>query len=289
MGRRYVTAPSVTPLRFGLLSAADEVLDGDVHWENGVDFQPDSCEIASATVNQCGDAIDPTKAPTQDGFGARGATPFAVYAWIRCSPAGGFYDEIDARTTAALTQGEGRALEDVFWTGVTEPGATVLPHLAEDTPVQDTFMGSSVVILQTAATVVTGTALEPKKALAALEGALAQCYGAEGVIHVPYAALSLLEGPVKQDGQRLRTLGGHRVAAYSSGNRQGPTGAAAVAGNAWFYATGAVNYRRSGIRYTSTIAESLDRSNNTMVRIAERTYVIGWDCCHFAQQANLGV
>jgi hypothetical protein len=34
--------------------------------------------------------------------------------------------------------------------------------------------------------------------------------------------------------------------------------------------------------------EALDRARNDVVLVAERTYVIGWDCCHFAVPVRLG-
>jgi hypothetical protein len=53
------------------------------------------------------------------------------------------------------------------------------------------------------------------------------------------------------------------------------------------YATGAVFYFRGDVMVNPR-AESLDRSVNTVKMIAERTYVLGWDCCHFAVQTSLG-
>jgi hypothetical protein len=67
-----------------------------------------------------------------------------------------------------------------------------------------------------------------------------------------------------------------------------PAGAAPATGESWIYATGAVTMRRGDIK-TFTLSESINRGNNTIEMIAERTYVLGWDCCHFAILVDIGV
>jgi hypothetical protein len=49
----------------------------------------------------------------------------------------------------------------------------------------------------------------------------------------------------------------------------------------WIFATGEVFYRRGDI-WQPTSVESFNRGNNTVRAMAERTYVLGWDCCLFA-------
>jgi hypothetical protein len=258
--------------------------EGDPHWQAGVEYQPDVCDPAGVTTDGCPLGTIITKAPNVTGMQARGSDPFTVYADIQCSPVGSI-DEYQARTDAALTNGEARAVESVFWTG-TAGAETIRPHLAEDTAVFD----SRGILMQTAATVVT-TGADIVEAMGLLEGELAECYGGVGVIHVPFTALAHLAANtlVVREGDQLRTtLGGTLVAAYSSNNRQGPTGADPAAGQAWLYGTGAITVRRGQIVHTSALAEALDRSENTMVYIAERTYVISVDCdCHLAAQASL--
>jgi hypothetical protein len=38
----------------------------------------------------------------------------------------------------------------------------------------------------------------------------------------------------------------------------------------------------------SNPADWIGRARNDQVLVAERTYVIGWDCCHFAVPVQLG-
>lgn len=283
LGRRYVAAPPFAPHRYGLFSVADFPTTSDTHWRAGVEAQPNPCDEAHTTVDDCPTGVSPTKTATSDGFLSWGATPFTVYAEIPCSPVG-YYPEVEARTITALRNGEGRAVERVVWTGSPTVTGTIYPHLAENTAYSE--FGA---ILQSAATVaVTGTP-GLVRAVGALEGYLGECYGGEGVIHIPMEAVSPMGayGLLIRDGDRLRTWAGNRVAVYASNNREGPTGVEPAAGLAWLYATGAVSIRRSDIEQASKVGEALDRSNNTMKYVAERTYVVNWDCCHGAVQTDL--
>lgn len=285
-GRKYVAAAPFAPHRFGLLSVVDQPPVSDVHWRGGVEMQPNPCDEAGTTLDGCPTTSAAPKEATSDGFPPNGANPFTVFAQIPCSPVG-IWPELQARTVSALRNGEGRAVERVLWTGsVSVSGAgTVNPHLAEDTAIID---GSGVCI-QTAATVVVTGAPGTVRAVGLLECALAECYGGEGVLHVPAAAVAHLadHNQLIRDGDRLRTWMGNRVAVYSSNNREGPTGVAPADGSWWFYATGAISLRRSEIEEASTVTEAFDRGNNTSLYIAERTYVINWDCCcHLAVQVT---
>jgi hypothetical protein len=262
----------------------NDASSSDVHSLGGIDMQPNPCAAATASLDGCPAGDPPTKTPTASGFPASGAEPFTVYAYIPCSPVG-MGPEIEERTVSALRNGEGRAVERVFWTGAAL-GGTVEPHLAEDTPAVEAGTG---VVLQTAASVVTGGVTSLRTGFAVLEGALSECYGGEGVIHVPAAVASILIADqfAKADGERLRSTLGHRVAAYASNNREGPSGSAPAAGSYWLYATGAVTMVRSAIFPASTFSASVDRTENTVRYIAERSYVLDWDCCHIAVQVTL--
>jgi hypothetical protein len=287
LGRRYVAAPPFAPHRFGLFSVVDVPATSDPHWRGGVETQPNPCDEADSTVDDCPSGNSPDKVST-GSLSTYGANAFTVLARIDCSPVGGWDATASERTVSALRFGEERAVERVVWTGsVTTTGAAlVYPHLAHDAQVLDPANG---VTLQSAAVVaVTGTP-GIVRALGALEGAFMACYGGEGVIHVPAEAVANLSANqlLVQDGTRLRTWNGNRVAVYASNNKEGPTHAAAASGRAWLYATGAISMRRSDIEEASTVLEAFDRSNNTMRYTAERTYVLNWDCCQYAVQTDL--
>lgn len=283
LGRRYVEAPPFAPARYGLWSVVNEAIDADAHWQAGVDYQPNPCGEANAVLDNCPTGDELVKTPTADGLPVIGAQPFTLYSWIDCSVTG-FDGMAEMRSIAALTNGEARGLERAFWTGAAQ-GGTVYPHLAANTPVLEALSGTT---LQTAATVVTGT-FDIVEGLGRLEGALSECYGGEGVIHIPTSALPHLVAwnLVVKDGERLRTWYGNRVAVYAPNVRTGPDGTT-PASNAWLYATGAITARRSDARPTSTVREAVNRAKNSLVMLVERTYVVGWDCCHLAAQVSLG-
>jgi hypothetical protein len=292
-------APPYTPLRYGLLSVAAPVVAGDPHWKNGFLRQPLVCIPAfSSLLTPCNATGGPSMSPSVTGGApVLQSDVFRVWAWAPCSPVGWGDDLADLRrrTEAALTNGEGRAVEHVFWTGspvfpTGSPG-TVYPHLAANTPVAGTAMGANTVQRQSAATTVTSAAVDVVEALGLLEGALAACYGAEGVIHVPRQALAQLSycGLVTKDGQQLRTLGGTLVAAYASNDRMAPDGTTPTAGQTYFYATGAVAMVRSDIVDRGRQpAEIIGRTDNSTVYLVERAYAFTWDCCHLAAQVSLG-
>lgn len=264
----------------------------NTRWHMGTVFQPDSCDPASSTTDSCPVGPDFTKPVLNDGLAARGAESFTVYSDMQCSPAGGTWEDAERRVVANLTNGEARAVEEVFWTGniAVPSGAVIRPHLAEDTPVN--VQVGMTVSLQTAATVlVSGAAVDIVEGVGLLEAALRDCYGAVGVIHAPFEVLehAAAQHIVRQAGQKMLTFAGTPVAFGSGYPGTSPSGAPAPAGHTWLYATGAVMLRRdSSPKVTSGRVAGLSRSVNTLRLIAERTYNIAWDCCHFAVLVSLG-
>jgi hypothetical protein len=291
MARVPVTSPDFTPLPFGLFSVAQFPPNSDVHVQNGVLHQPGACEPAKTTLNPCPVVTGLPKSPSATGIPTMGADPFTVYTWIDCGPIGAQQAEYEARVLDQLDRGAPRAVEATFWTGaVSTTGAPeVLPHLAENTAV----LGPGGEISQLAASpVTTGTAVDVVEALGLLEGALALCYGGVGVIHVTRAAIPHLKSQSliyhdETTGQ-YKTCNGNLVAAGAGYPGTSPAGAAPTAGETWFYATGAVEIFVSSPDFTTAWAESVDKINNQLVMLAERTYVITWDCCLFAAQVQLG-
>lgn len=288
--RKYVEAPTVTPLPYGLMSVVNIVPDSDPHWKLGTMYQPDACDPANSTQISCplDDIEDFRKTPTSVGIPTIGNDAITLYTWIDCSPVGNL-DEYEERTEEALDLGAPRALENVFWTGeVTQPTANVYyPHLASDTEVFDSEAGTEI-LLQTAATIPVTGAVNVVQAISILEGAMAECYGGTPVIHVPRKALAHLSDHhlIERRGDKLYTIGGSLIAAGGGYPGTAPDGTAPTATTGWFYATGAINLRVSDTKFTSSKEAALRRDINSMVFIAERTYSLGWDCCHFAVQVE---
>jgi hypothetical protein len=134
-----------------------------------------------------------------------------------------------------------------------------------------------------------GGAFKPARALGILEGLLGDCYNGVGVIHIPQYALPSFFGTsaaITKAGAQLQTQAGNLVAVGSGYPGTAPNGLAPTAGQAWIYGTGAVFALRGGMR-TSGMPDSFNKAENTIEMIAERTYVLGWDCCHVGVLVDL--
>lgn len=285
--RTIVDPPAFTPLPYGLWESIQHPTP-PTHWQQGVTWV-DRCPTGGTTYDEClsvtGTGSPPAPGSKTDNVAQefRGATPFTVYTRFDCSPVG--IGEAEAAATDALNRSEARQVEAVFWTGVAGGQTVAFPHLAADAEVLD----ADGIVLQTDASVVV-TGADAAEGLGLLEAALTECYSGQGVIHVPAEALATLAAwnlVVERDGG-LWTMAGHRVIVGTGYANTGPDGTPAPAGSAWVYATGAVFGYRGDVFFTRE-RESFDRAENTMQMIAERTYVIGWECCHLAALISLGV
>jgi hypothetical protein len=296
-----IEPPAFTPARHGLFSVATPTTPSDPHWQGGVQYRA-LCPTGGTTFDECivvtgtGGAPPPPVAKADNvDLNWRGSQPFTVFTEFDCAPASfGTPDEIKSLAEDALTRVEEWQVEQAFWTGVSGSQAVVLPHLAEDTSIAAPagLNGSPVpILLQTAAVVVTGggPSAAPARALGVIERELANCYKGEGVIHIPayllptFAASTLLV----RDGARLRTWAGNLVVVGGGYTGSSPAGAAPAAGESWIYATGSLFAYRSAVR-TFRLDETFNRVENTVRAIAERTYVLGWDCCHLAALVAIG-
>lgn len=215
----------------------------------------------------------------------RGATPFTAYAKFDCALVG--MDDALKIATDALAQSESYQVERAFWTGLVDDRTIAFPHLAANADVLD---AQGIELQSAASTVVTGAAIDVVSALGLLEGALADCYNGVGVIHVPVKLLPTLQfhNLVTAQNGKLRTLNGNLVAVGAGYPSTSPAGVASPAGESWMYATGAVFMYRGEIQVPADKVSSINRTNNTREMIAERTYVLGWDCCHHAVLVDIG-
>lgn len=293
-----IDAPVALPSQFGLLESLGAT-PGEGHWQQGVLYQA-YCPTGGSTWEEClavtgvGPPPPPPTKTATGGLDLRLATPVIVYAMFQCSAVG--LPDVEDLAGQALTRVEGWQLERSFWTGLAGPAGaqqpTTFPHLAANaglTFATGPFPGQ-LATLQTAATVVTGAASgDPAAALGALEQALADCYKGQGVIHVPIAALSTLASAALIDrrGARLETFAGNQVVAGGGYPGTSPAGAAPATGTSWLYATGRPFIYRGPPR-ASAVRDSLNRAENTVQMLAERAFLVGWDCCHFAVPLTLG-
>lgn len=299
--RQIITGPEFTPLPNFLWDAAQHPDADGPHWQNGVTWQ-ERCGGAGTVYDECIAVTGTDGSPAAQAAMTsnvtqtnRGATPFTVFAEFDCSPVGQGMTEADLQGKAeeALAKREAYQVTRAFWTGVagksgTTDQTTVWPHLAEDTTLTD----PQGIVLQTAATPLVTGGEDPAVALGQVEWSLAQCYGGQGVIHIPYLALPtftsrMLILPDSPNGP-LRTLAGNLVVPGVGYTGSSPAGAAPAAGTAWIYATGAVFGFRSDV-FVPPFPQNFDRAENTVKYLASRTYLFGFECCHIGALVNLGV
>lgn len=288
MARQLIALPTAfTALPYGLWDTIQTPSPDGVHWQQGVTWE-DRCPTGDSTYDEClavtgiGAPPEPPAKTANVVQESRGATPFTVYARFDCSPVG--LGDAQATAQDALARVEQLQVEAAFWTGVAGGQAVVFPHLAADTEVLD-----GEVVLQTAASP-TVTGADVAQALGELEQELADCYAGQGLIHVPRTALPTLAAwnLVREVDGRLLTPGGNLIVAGGGYSGTGPDGSAPAAGTTWIYATGAAWGYRSDV-YFSQVRDSLNRSSNTLQMLAERNYLIGFECCLLAAHIVLGV
>lgn len=296
--RLYVDPPAFSPAPFGLLTALPEAIrtPTDPHWQAGVNYES-LCGTSSTTYDDClvvtgsgiGQPVPPSPPKTDTGMdiNKRGATAFTVFTEVDCS-APGFWDRAEDVVGETITRSEQFQVEQSFWTGVAGGQTTVFPHLAASAAILD----ESSITIQTAATQVSGGAIfDVVEGLGRLEAAIGACYNGVAVIHVPTSLLPALASNflVVRDGTRYRTMKGNLVVVGDGYKGTPPTdpNGTTPANSAWVYATGMIFIYRSKV-LSIRREDSIDRAENTVKAIAERTYVIGWDCCHYAVQISLG-
>jgi hypothetical protein len=278
------TSPS-----FDLLTTATQLEASNPKWKMGITWEP-MCPETDGTYDPCtavidadGEAVPATdpapKAETTERR-IRGAVPFTAYSESDCSPVGQEWDTLGTRNQQSLIRSEARFVEDAFWTGTagTSGAATVFPHLAADSEVQD---GED--LLQPTATVVTEIPQTIEVGIGMLEAAMRECYPGVATLHVPIRLASLMAEAY------LLTTRGSLAFTSSVGSKvvlgeypgTAPDGTS-TPGVTWVYATGEVFFQREPAPHTFRPVESFNRDVNTLSMIAERTYVIGWDCCLLA-------
>lgn len=294
--RGIVDGPAFVALPNALWDVAQHPEPGGPHWQQGVTWS-EWCGGGATVMDECLAVTGTGGAPAaQKSLSSnvsqtnRGATAFTVYAEFDCSPVG--QDEERNQAEDALLRTEAYQVSRTFWTGqagATAGGSvtTVWPHLSANATLDD----PQGIRLQTAASPLVTGGDDTAVVLGALEAQLAACYGGVGVIHIPYAALPSFASRMlvkPGDDGRLRTLAGNLVVAGQGYTGSGPDGSGPTAGTSWIYATGALFAYRSDV-FVRDFPGTLDRTKNTVRKIASRTYLFGFECCHLAALLNLGV
>lgn len=300
--RAFVGAPTKAPLTYGLFSVAEirpEPTDSngrvDPHWKNGVTWQ-NVCPDGNTTYDECitsgslgSDIATPAPKAATASRSSWGATPFTVLIEIDCSPVGNYWEVADRLVKTTFMESEAFEVENAFFTGTVGGVANLqFPHLSATAGLLD---DSGITLQLTAANVgPTGDApLDVVEAMGKLESALSACVKGVGVIHIPCELLPHLVAwrLVHEENGIYYSPGGHKIAVSTAYTGASPAGVL-TSGVRWMYATGPVFLIRDGGKFIGDNSQSLDRNDNTLQRIYERTYVIGYDCCLFGVPVSTG-
>lgn len=294
--RQIIDGPVFSALPYGLWDAIQHPTPSGPYWQQGVTWV-DQCSSGGAVYDECIAVTGTGGSPAaQAAFASnvtqtnRGATPFTVYAEFDCSPVG--LDMTLNAAAEALARTESYQASRAFWTGSAGKSGsteqtTAWPHLAANTTLDD----PQSIRLQTAATSLVTGGDDAAIALGQLEQSLGSCYNGQGVIHIPYLALPTFfanELVYEHGDGTLCTMAGNKVVVGSGYTGSSPAGSAPSAGTSWIYATGAVFGYRSEVNVRE-MPGIFDRAENTVRMIASRTYLLGFECCHYAALVNLGV
>lgn len=260
-----VQAPAVTPARYGLQSAADQVADAErIH--AGIQWERPPCGPAQLDPALCGD--EPTELSLPGGIGQDRAYPIKVFAGFKCSPVDLSEAKMRARAEAALLT-DWVAVEKTVW-------ADTYLRFMRAVEEEDAVEGDPIntpILAEDPVSITRGVGL--------LEGYLGASYGGVGVIHAPrtVAAHASSAQLITAGSGVLTTVLGNRWAFGAGYPNTGPDGTAAEAGTAWLVVTTAVNYRRTPIQHRRTREQAFDYGTNTIHVLADRTYVVAWDDC----------
>lgn len=256
--RVEVPPPPYTPFAHGFFAGVDVRSFDDPHERNGVwsRVQPyTNPETAAGPdaytyADGCDPSDDRTKTIPRGSLYTAG-DPFAVYGGYRCTPVGTTAEERDDLARQALQLGEERAVEKLMVDQVTSNGVNWPTPF--ETQTVDATDGHTLA-----------------NSWGGLELVLAGEYGGVGLVQVPtslveYLASHALIKPA--DGGGFTTALGNKVVV----NRSLPSN---LDSSVDTLVGGAVAVRRGPIETLGDFRASFDRTDNTVIRIVERVYVI---------------
>ena len=278
-------APPVEIAPFGLLSAASVVEHSEVnsHWAQRMDIETEACYFKADIFDLCDDSKTAEILDETSDDRSQTVYPFVITAEDTCSTMGIGASNREARVLRQLELVTQKAVETEFWSGT----------LAEDVANDNRYITQSA-----GSTTVGGGALSARKALAALEGALAGCgAGARGMIHAPRQVVSLLEnqtlvedlGADDYASKRLVTKLGTVISAGVGYSGTAPGNQAPSTNRLWMYATGLATVHLGPKAIVGDgMSNWVRASDNTLIIRAERYAAVVWDgCCLFAVEVDV--
>lgn len=267
------------PRRYGLLQAAVGPLDLPTHGRNGgMQYVTGLCGTGFGYEIECVDDQDSKAAAfTENGSTTILGSPFIVFATMVCGTVGFTFAEQRALVMERLRGVEQSVVETAFSTSTfgQGPGLT-----AADGIITVTGAGDSVVDVL--------SELERAR-YCGFTGNLTQ-YGPPGYLHVAIPVLNALKAAhvLEFDGTRWRTPMGTVVSAGCYANNT-PAGAAPADGVFWMYLTGQTTIWATPDSQVEVVPVegSFDRTTNQMLMLAEREYVVTYECGGFAKPVTL--
>ena len=261
--------PVPRPPQYGLLSVAQEATPNPterggaklIPYPNSMPVGHDPCSEGSDRIKAFPNVVE-----MPDGFPS-----FTAYLGDICTAFSiGNWDDFKARANVALAARESWALE-----------AQLGGALFADAP--NLIDGPTLLA--------SGAAVTAAAAVGYLEGAIAET-GIEGVLHLTKEVVGYLGASFfTASGGILRTASGTPVVAGTgyAANGHPDNGGAPASGQSWCYATGPVQYAHEPTIFNSpdTIAEALDREDNTVIYRAERDLWVGFDSVNYLKAAVL--
>lgn len=254
---RYPVAPTTTGPLGTLLDAA--TVSDEFAWNEGNDlFESYNCLQFGSSAVFCA----PNTITITGTVGWQDGTRFAAYGGVRCKSVGMDVQGAKAQVERNFLQGETVAVERALMTNrfIADPA----PNGSRWTAPVDITPAAG--------------AVKPGIGVALLEGHARNNYVGMPTIHMPVVIASMILGVDGADfsGNVLQSKLGSKIAAgggYDYPNRS-PAGADAAVGEKWLYATGEVSVQRGDV----LVQDVFDQSNNDVVILAERPYVVSVDC-----------
>lgn len=280
MSRQAIAAVPATPPRYGLLVAANVVVDEE-RWQAGIEWAPENCAGGGAIGVDCFGSTPDMPVPDENP-GIASADPFVVWGADKCSTIGWQARDYEGRARRMLEATQSFSVAREFW-----DGAITLADSLINTPLTDA-----------AADTVTAAAgpVGIVEALGLLDGALGECgKGRRGMIHMTTQAFVHARAAyaVELAGQVWITPNGTVVVADAGYTGSGPNGEDPGA-TQWMYATSMVQVRLSPVDIipgslgeARAMREAMDNANTVRIR-AQRLALVQWDqCCHLAAQVDI--
>jgi hypothetical protein len=255
-----IDGPLPVAPEYALLSAVTIVEDADPHWLMGGDVWGYPSDLPQA-IDPCATGTFAIK--DEGGEQPRGLFgSYALYLPITCTASGIDQDTFQDRALLAFraTESYGVAHELAFGTA-----NQLNPFLADG---NGSFPAGN-------------TALSAQAGLSYLEDAIGGT-GRQGLIHATPATGTAWSGSslLQTSGGRMTTVANGTPVALDGGyiGAQPAGHTAPAAGQAWAFATGPVQVRRTEVFLNPpTLREALDREINEVTYRAERGYLTVWD------------